>query len=104
MITVNGKKYAATKKELTESLFQSGGTACGTYKKLKNSINLFKPDGTLFAAVINNGHCEPFFVTAYRRDGKTWYMNGLDSVSARYLGLDSLSYSATSAIASGATK
>lgn len=40
MLIINGKKFAETEKEFTESLFCSGGTCHGYAKRNKRSITL----------------------------------------------------------------
>lgn len=40
MITFNGVKFAKNDKEMTDSLFQQGGTCAGFYKVTKRGIQL----------------------------------------------------------------
>lgn len=86
MITFNGLQFAKNNKELTDSLFNKGGTVDGFYKKLKHSINLYKLDGTLFASLIWNNHGK-MVVSACTYNGKPRYLMGLSSVASDYLGL-----------------
>lgn len=40
MITLNGKKFAATDREFTASLFEQGGTCAGFYRVKRNRIEI----------------------------------------------------------------
>lgn len=87
MLIVNGRKFARTDKEFLGTLFRGDGTASGTYRKVKGGYHMYKPNGELFAALIDNGRMVGF-VSAYRQeDGKPRYMFALRDLDASYLGL-----------------
>lgn len=92
MLTFAGKKYAKTNTELLNSLFQTGGTANGFYKPVKDGIKLYSIvfGGKELAAFIHKGG---FVVTAYTYKGKSRYMCGISSITESWLGTDSLRYS-----------
>lgn len=92
MLTFAGKKYAKSNKELVDSLFQRDGTANGFYKTVKNGIKLYRiiEGGKELEAFI---HKESFVVTAYTCNGKSRYMHSTSSITAVWLGIDSMSYS-----------
>lgn len=83
-----GKRYAPNAKELVNSLFVSGGTFDGTYKALKTGVRLYKGNGELFAFIVNNSRGEQFAVSAgVTKEGKPFYMYGLNSRDREYLNL-----------------
>lgn len=87
-ITIGEKTFVPMGK-LAGALFVGGGTPDGEYKKLKTSINFYKPSGEVFAALIMNKHGERFFVSAHKdsNSGRTRYMFGLCDSSYELLGL-----------------
>ena len=95
-LDINNRIFT-TEAEFTETLFKpiNGKTACGYYKKVPSGgIKLFKGNGELFSAIVDNKYNEQFFVTARKQqDGKTFYMFGLSTPDVEFLGLDKLSYS-----------
>lgn len=94
MIEFNGVKFAKNNKELVESLFHAGGTASGTYKHTARGTKLYKGNGELFAYVVHNDKQGYFVVSASLHNAKPFYMYGMNSLDAKYLGLDSLGYMA----------
>lgn len=97
--------FALNSKELAASIFNTGGTANGTYKVLRRKcgtpkvVQFFKPTGDIFAAWVNNKHGERFFVSATRVEGKVYYMHGLGDNARIALGLDGLTYAEEKAMA-----
>lgn len=93
MLTINGKQYAANDKEFTASLFNSGGTAYGFYKKRANGVLLMDMQKNPFAFVVNNRHNEQFFVSCLRLEtGRIAYMHSTTAQAEEILGLDKLGY------------
>ena len=50
-IKINDKIFVQNNKELSETLFKTGGTAVGFYRKYKNQIKLFNLQRELIGAV-----------------------------------------------------
>ena len=93
MITFNGNKFAKTESEFTNSLFESGGTCLGYYRKVKGGIKLLDHNKELFAFIVSRGH-ESFIVSATQKKGKrAVYMFSTSSIDDKKLGLDKLAYS-----------
>ena len=88
MIEINGKKYARNDKEFTETLFTSGTTAFGYYKRFKNRIILRNMQGKTFAALVKNSD-GAHLVNASEIDGRTRYQFGLSSINAELFGVPS---------------
>lgn len=99
MLNINGLKFAKNKAEFLDSLFAPGGSAVGTYRKLKGGIQLFKATGELFAFIVANKYGEYFFVSATMKEGRAWYNLGLSSKDHEFLRLAGLSYSTEREIA-----
>jgi len=93
MIDINGKKFARNSAELVSTLFQSSGTACGTYKRGKNGTKLFRANGELFAYIVHNPKQGYFAVSAGMREGRAFYMHGMTAEADRLLGFDVVPYS-----------
>jgi hypothetical protein len=82
MFAFNGKNFAPLKaKETTD----------GYYRRSKNGVYLYDKDRRLQAYAQANDQFTGV-VTAYIHNGRTYYMNGLDSISEQWLGLDHLRY------------
>jgi len=92
MLIINGKQYAANDKEFTASLFNSGGTAYGFYKKRANGVLLMDMQKNPFAFVVNNRHNEQFFVSCGTHEGRIFYMHSTTAQAEEILGLDKLGY------------
>jgi hypothetical protein len=86
-ITIAGRKYARNTAALVETLFDSTGTACGTYKASKNGILIADMRGAP-VAFIRNGSA-PFMVTACVDvpTGRPRYMFGLAEYTRNALGM-----------------
>jgi len=69
MITLNGKKFAENDNEITESLFETGGTCVGYAKRYSRRINLFDLQHTK-VGVINR---ECVLGCASIVNGRWWY-------------------------------
>ena len=71
MIVLNGKKFAKNAKEFTDSLFQSGGTCVGYYKRTKGgNVRLYDQQHNLVGCVTTN----KVLACATKLDnGKVWY-------------------------------
>ena len=73
MISLNGKQFAATAGEFTESLFHPGGTCSGFYKAGKNKVELFNMRRELIGAINRHGLlCQ----ATKQPDGRFWYSFG----------------------------
>ena len=82
MFAFNGKNFAPLKaKEATD----------GYYRRSKNGVYLYDKDRRLQAYAQANDQFTGV-VTAYIHNGRTYYMNGLDSISEQWLGLGRLRY------------
>lgn len=106
MININGLVFVRGSRALTDTLFTpiNGKTADGFYRVVGNAVRLFRPDGTLFAAVVrfrNSSLCG--FVSAGMRDGKAFFMNGMNSLDEDFLRLPK-SYSAECELAASIIK
>jgi hypothetical protein len=91
MIVFNNKQYAKNEAEFTDSLFTSGGTCNGFYKRTKNGYRLFNIQNELIAFV----RCakEPMLMTAtyklLNNKNKIWY-SYTDTQTEKYLGITDL--------------
>jgi hypothetical protein len=74
MIIINGKKFAKNNTEFTSTLFESGGTAYGFYKRLKNRIEFSDMQGKPFAALVVNPGKFSGFIDMTIVNGKKRYM------------------------------
>ena len=84
MIIFNDKKYAANESEFTNSLFSTGGTCNGFYKRMKNGFRLFNLQNELIAFVRLS--FEPMLMSATKQeDSKIWY-SYTNSKTEEYLG------------------
>lgn len=96
MITFNGVKFAKNNKEMTDSLFQQGGTCAGFYKVTKRGIQLTDLQRNIIAFIVNNGYGERFIVSATRMDnGRIRYMFSTCSNVDKLLNLEALGYMGT---------
>ena len=85
--TLAGRWYAPNAAALTDSLFQSGGTANGIYKRRKNGIALYGANGRLRSFIVVNSHGERFAVSAHDYAGKPRYLFALTENDREWLGL-----------------
>ena len=85
MFTFNGKQFAPLKARET--------TGDGYYRRANRGVYLYDTDRRLQAYAQANDQFTGI-VTAYIHNGRTYYMNGLDSISEHWLGLDQLGYAA----------
>lgn len=93
MILFNGRKFARTESQFTESLFQSGGTCLGYYREVKGGIKLLDHNKDLFAFIVNKPF-ETFIVSATQKKGeRARYMFSTSTDTDRILGIDKLKYS-----------
>lgn len=69
----NGSFWAKNQKELKQSLFESSGTANGTYRAYKRKVMFFLPNGEPIACLCLHDYT-PFFVTAFKDYGHIRYM------------------------------
>jgi len=105
MLTINGMKFAKNDNEFINSLFESGGTCDGYYKRMVRGIRLFDMQNKLRVFVVDNKHNEQFFVTATMQDNKSIrYMNSTSTQDDKWLGLDNLGYTATIDLAKATIK
>ena len=92
MLIFNGKKYAKNDTEFVDSLFHTDGTCVGYYQKVSNGIRLMTMKKMYFAFLVSNKHNEKFIVSmGQTSDGKPFYMYGLNSNDAIYLGVSEMS-------------
>ena len=92
MLTFNNKTFAKNADEFTSSLFTSGGTCSGFYKKTVNGIRLYNLKNMLVGFIVNNKHGERFIVSAgLNSEGKAFFMNGASSTLEKWLGIDGMS-------------
>ena len=95
MICLAGKKYAKNNAEMTESLFQQGGTCAGYYRvksgPVVSGVLLLDLQKNPFAFAVKRGQSS-WFVAAGRdaTTGRTRYMFGTDEFVERRLGIDGL--------------
>ena len=73
MIILNDKKFARDDNEFTSSLFASGGTCVGYYKRLQNKIKLFDMQKELIGVITKSGVLAKASKLA---NGKYWYSYG----------------------------
>ena len=89
MLIINNIKFAKNDKEFTNSLFETGNTAYGFYKKLKGRIHLMDMQRNIFAAVVVNNQDFKAIVNAVKLDGKTHYQHGASDITEKLLGVPS---------------
>lgn len=66
----NGRRFARTARELVETLFQPGGTACGIWRPNQGGVLLSRPNGEPSAQVVRNRHGDAPFLVSVARDGR----------------------------------
>lgn len=91
MITFNGKKFVKTQKELTCTLFETGGTACGFYRVRKDGV-LFMDLNKAPRVFVKFDGSSCFAVTATQTPQGIRYMFGLTSISASFIGFDNYTH------------
>lgn len=70
MIELNGKRFARTQAEFTESLFHPGGTCVGFYRKIPQGVELMNMRRERIGVVNRHG----VLCCATRLDdGRYWY-------------------------------
>lgn len=92
MIEINGKAFARTDKEFTESLFRPSGTCAGFYRIRKNSVLFLDMQKQPFAHLTRNKHKETIFGNARSLDGKVFYQAALSTRNESIFGLAGLGY------------
>lgn len=85
--TLAGRWYAPSAGRLCDSLFITGGTAHGIYKRRKGGIALHAPDGRLRAFIVVNDYGERFAVSAHNYGGRPRYLHALCDDDREWLGL-----------------
>jgi hypothetical protein len=88
MITIDGKKYAASVSEFNETLFGPGGTAHGFYKRIAGGVQLRDMQNSLFAFVVDNSYGEQFIVSASSQGDGARYQFGLNDKARGVLGIE----------------
>lgn len=86
MLIFNGKKYAKNDREFTDSVF-TDQTCVGYYKKQRNGTHIYDMQRQLVAYIVANDKQGYFVVTARTYENKPFYMRGLSSYTAEFLGL-----------------
>jgi len=94
MITLNGKKFAENENEFKNSLFASGGTCSGYYKRLKNKVKLFNIQMELIGVITKY---KVLAKATKLENGSYWYSYGdIDIIGAytnesrRYADIDAI--------------
>lgn len=97
MITIGTKRFAETQSEITNSLFNPGGTVNG-FAEVRASGILFEDlRGAPFAFLVANDPLSCFFVNAFRDGGAhrpTRYQNSTNHITERMLGIEGMGYAA----------
>ena len=75
MITFSNKTYAKNDKEMVNSLFTSGGTCAGFYKKRKNGFLILDLQKKPFAFIVSNPSQGYFVVNATKTDDGKLFFN-----------------------------
>lgn len=75
---------------MVDTLFTPGGTANGTFKRRKNDIIFYRPNGEPFAALVRLDKAFPWFVSCSKHDGKPYFNHGLAESDKAMLGLADL--------------
>lgn len=96
MLVLNNKKFAINKSEFVSSLFDASGTCSGFYKDAQGGIKLYDHQNKLRAFIVRNPAAHEYFVVSAHiaENKKTYYHFALSSLDEKWLGFDSLSYSA----------
>ncbi len=55
MITLNGVRFAASKREVVDTLFSPGGTASGWYKRTATGVILYNMRGERIGGINRHG-------------------------------------------------
>jgi len=82
MINLYGKSYAKDNRELVSSLFNSGGTANGVYKKTNKGIFLHHHSGDRSVFIRADG-LGP--VSCHKVEGRWRYMNSCTIADAEWI-------------------
>ncbi len=69
MLILNGKKFADGKRAVVDTLFQTGGTAVGWYKRNANGVMLYNLKGERIGGI--NAHGVLYRST--KVDGRYWH-------------------------------
>lgn len=81
MILLNGKKFVNGKKSIIDSLFISGGTASGYYRKFKKQIALYNLKDEKIGVITSNR----VLTKATKQGKKFWYSYGTIKEIGEYL-------------------
>lgn len=98
MFRFNGLIFARNNAEMVESLFNSGNTCAGFYKRINGGFQLFNLQRELFAFV---DPARALVVTAYKTAAGARYMFSTCSATEKALNLPE-SYAATRAACAAA--
>ena len=90
MLTFACKTYAKNNSEFTDSLFTSGGTCNGFYKRVRNGIKLYTMQNKLEAFLVDNSHGERFVVTAHTTEQGDRYSFSTCSTTEKWLGIENM--------------
>lgn len=101
-VEVGRIRFAASTRELVESLFAAGPSAGGTYSIVRHGIYLHDGAGTRRVMLVDNGHGR-FAVSCRRRDRGTWHGHAMMDDDAEWLGLPA-SYAAEQAAVAAAIR
>lgn len=88
MFVINGRKFARTDTEFVESLFHSGGTCVGYYKRTRHGILLMDHQKNVIGFCKTDSNFTGL-VSAYRTDnGRIRYMFGICGSLENLVGFD----------------
>jgi len=91
----SGSLYVKKDSMIAETLFCRGGTARGTFKRLKRGIKFFDQHGKEQFFLVDNAHNEQFFVSCWKGEtsgGKTRYMYSTSESDEKAIGIHGMSY------------
>ena len=93
MLTLNGRKFARTDAEFTDSLFTPGGTCAGFYKRTARGVYLYDMQRALVGFMKADARFTGLVSARKTDNGRTRYMFGACSTLERLVGFDALTYS-----------
>jgi hypothetical protein len=92
VIFPNGLYFVEGRKEIVNTLFLSGNTASGHYRKGRGGITFYNLQGEPFLFLAASKRGVFLFVSCDQRKDSMWYLNSTCSLDEKYLGLDKLTY------------
>ena len=91
MITINGLKFAASKKQFINGLFD-GATFDGTYEKRPSAIVLRDLSGSAFGAIVRfyDTNRAGLVAVSDRKNGGIFYGQSYNELTLKKLGVESI--------------